>query len=155
MNNRIKELRKSLGLNQTEFGARIGIKQTTVAGYENGRAPLDTVVTSICREFNVNRLWLETGEGPMLRPEPAADTLAGAIADIIGHDDPLAVAVMTSLAQMPPNWWEAWREKLVESLPPETGSDERGELTATHRQPIGFVGYPDDRKAKKGEGNGF
>lgn len=146
MNERIRELRKSLGLNQTEFGARIGVKQGSVAGYESGiRTPLDTVVTSICREFNVNRLWLETGEGPMLRPEPAADTLAGAIADIIGHDDPLAVAVMTSLAQMPPNWWEAWREKLVESLPQEIVSDERGDLAIMDRKITGMVGYPDDQ----------
>ncbi|MBQ7826543.1 MAG: helix-turn-helix transcriptional regulator [Clostridia bacterium] len=73
MQNRIKELRQYLGLNQTEFGARIGIKQTTVAGYENGRTPLDTVVSSICREFGVSRLWLEHGEGPMLSPQADND----------------------------------------------------------------------------------
>lgn len=65
-NDRIKELRRELGLNQTDFGSRIGVKQTTVAGYENGtRAPLDTVITSICREFNVSETWLRTGEGEM------------------------------------------------------------------------------------------
>lgn len=41
MKERIKLLRKYLGLNQTEFGARIGVKQTSVAGYETGaRIPL-------------------------------------------------------------------------------------------------------------------
>nr|WP_300129739.1 helix-turn-helix transcriptional regulator [uncultured Butyricicoccus sp.] len=65
-NERIKKLRRELGLNQTDFGLRIGVKQTTVAGYENGaRAPLDTVVASICREFNVSEVWLRTGEGEM------------------------------------------------------------------------------------------
>ena len=50
MNNRIKELRKSLGLNQTEFGERIGVKQGSIASYESGaRTPLDTVINSICR----------------------------------------------------------------------------------------------------------
>ena len=64
MNERIKQVRKKLGLNQTQFGERIGIKQTTVAGYETGaRVPLDTVITSICREFSVNEVWLRTGEG--------------------------------------------------------------------------------------------
>lgn len=48
MNERIKELRKALQLNHTEFGSRIGVKQTTVAGYENGtRIPLDAVISSI------------------------------------------------------------------------------------------------------------
>lgn len=64
MKNRIKELRKYLNLNQTEFGEKIGIKQGTVAGYETGaRMPLDAVINSICRVFGVNEVWLRTGEG--------------------------------------------------------------------------------------------
>ena len=64
MKERIRELRKTLNLNQTEFGEKIGIKQGTVAGYETGnRVPLDTVINSICRVFNVNEVWLRTGEG--------------------------------------------------------------------------------------------
>lgn len=64
MKERIRQLRKALGLNQTDFGNRIGVKQTTIAGYETGaKNPMDAVVTSICREFNVNEAWLRTGEG--------------------------------------------------------------------------------------------
>lgn len=66
MNNRIRKLRKTLGLSQAEFGEKIGVKQTTVAGYETGgRTPLDVVVSLICREFNVSERWLRTGEGDM------------------------------------------------------------------------------------------
>lgn len=62
MNTRIRQLRKELGLNQTEFGKRIGIKQGSIAGYESGaRTPMDSVILSICREFNVNEKWLRTG----------------------------------------------------------------------------------------------
>ena len=64
LNNRIFELRKTLDLNQTEFGRRIGVKQGSVAAYESGaRTPIYAVITSICREFNVNEVWLRTGEG--------------------------------------------------------------------------------------------
>lgn len=64
MKDRIRMIRKKLGLNQTDFGARIGVKQTSVAGYETGvRTPLDAVITSICREFDVNEEWLRTGAG--------------------------------------------------------------------------------------------
>ena len=67
--NRIKKLRKYLGLNQTEFGIVIGIKQSTVAGYETGvRDPIDTIILSICREFNVSEKWLRTGNGEMFLP---------------------------------------------------------------------------------------
>lgn len=66
MNERIRLLRKELGLNQSDFGNKIGVKQGTVAGYESGaRTPLDAVVSSICREFDVNEEWLRTGEGAM------------------------------------------------------------------------------------------
>lgn len=66
MNERIRELRKVLSLNQTEFGDKIGVKQTTIAGYERGaRVPLDSVILSICKEFNVSEEWLRTGEGRM------------------------------------------------------------------------------------------
>ena len=66
MNERIRLLRKELGLIQSDFGNKIGVKQGTVAGYESGaRTPLDAVVSSICREFDVNEEWLRTGEGEM------------------------------------------------------------------------------------------
>lgn len=66
MNERIRLLRKELGLNQSDFGNKIGVKQGTVSGYESGaRTPLDAVVSSICREFDVNEEWLRTGEGEM------------------------------------------------------------------------------------------
>ena len=66
MNERIRLLRKELGLNQSDFGNKIGVKQGTVAGYESGaRTPLDAVVSSICREFDVNEEWLRTVVGEM------------------------------------------------------------------------------------------
>lgn len=74
MNERIKELRVSLGLNQAEFADRIAVSRSTVGNYESGsRIPLDTVISSICREFGVSRAWLEFGEGPMYPPEADDD----------------------------------------------------------------------------------
>ena len=79
MNDRIKKLRKTLGLTQREFGERTGIKPNTVATYEIGRnQPIDAVISLICREFNVNETWLRTGEGEMFveKPETRLDELA-------------------------------------------------------------------------------
>lgn len=67
METRIREIRKYYSLTQTEFGERMGIKQSTVTAYETGvRVPSEAVITSICREFGVNRDWLESGQGEML-----------------------------------------------------------------------------------------
>lgn len=66
MNERLKKLRKTLDLTQQEFADRIGIKRNSLANYETGRnTPIDAIIVSICREFNVNENWLRTGEGEM------------------------------------------------------------------------------------------
>lgn len=78
MNNRLKSLRKELGLTQQEFADRIGIKRNAVTNYEVGRnAPADMVVSLICREFNVNEEWLRRGIGEMFAavPQDAIDEL--------------------------------------------------------------------------------
>ncbi len=42
-----------------------------MATYETGRGnPIDAVVYLICREFNVNEIWLRTGEGEMFEAAP-------------------------------------------------------------------------------------
>lgn len=64
MKERIRQLRKTLGLNQADFGAKVGVKGNTIGNYELGlRNPSDLVILSICREFGVNEIWLRTGEG--------------------------------------------------------------------------------------------
>lgn len=72
MKDRIKKIRKELDLTQQEFAEKIGIKRNTIANYETGRNdPVDSVVSLICREFNVREEWLRTGEGEMFRPKPS------------------------------------------------------------------------------------
>jgi len=71
LNERLKKLRKALDLTQQEFADRIGVKRNTIATYEIARnTPLDAVIASICREFNVSETWLRTGEGEMFLPSP-------------------------------------------------------------------------------------
>lgn len=66
MNNRIKKLRKQLELTQQEFADRLSVKRGAIANYEVGRnEPTDSVVSLICREFNVNEEWLRNGTGEM------------------------------------------------------------------------------------------
>lgn len=63
---RVKILRNEKGLNQTEFGNKLNLKQTTIAGYERGhRGVMDRTIKDICRVFNVNYAWLVDGIGPM------------------------------------------------------------------------------------------
>ena len=65
INDRIKYLRKDLlNLTQTDFGKKLGIGKSAISHIESGT----TLVTEqnmklICKEFNVNYLWLKEGEG--------------------------------------------------------------------------------------------
>ena len=97
MNERIKELRKALGLTQQEFSERIGVKRNTVAQYEMGRnPPIDSVIALICREFGVSETWLRTGEGEMFLPVDADEELAQVLAEIKLSDDKLIKAIIKS-----------------------------------------------------------
>lgn len=66
INERLKNVRKEMGLNQTEFGVRIGVSQTAIGQYENGsRNVTDRVILQLCQAFNINESWLRTGDGDM------------------------------------------------------------------------------------------
>lgn len=68
---RIKTLRKELKLSQPAFGERLGVKRDVIANIELERVPVkDLMVKHICRTFNVNPLWLESGEGEMFLDVP-------------------------------------------------------------------------------------
>lgn len=64
MHTRIKEIRSIEKLSMLKFGTRIGISATAVMRLESGQNnPSEQTIRAICSEFNVNRTWLETGEG--------------------------------------------------------------------------------------------
>lgn len=66
LNERVREARNALGLSQTEFGARIGVSIDVIKNIENNRTnPSNLLLNHMCEIHNVNRAWLETGEGDM------------------------------------------------------------------------------------------
>ncbi len=66
MNERLKVLRKTLKLSQDAFGERIGMSGGGISLLEMGKRNItEQNVKSICREFNVDYIWLTTGEGEM------------------------------------------------------------------------------------------
>lgn len=108
MEERIKELRKALGLTQQEFSGRIGVKRNTIAQYESGRnAPIDAVITLICREFNVSEEWLRTGEGEMFHPKSRNEELME-FATTVAEGDPgsIQAQLLSVMARLTDQQWE-------------------------------------------------
>lgn len=89
MNERLLELRKQLGLNQAKFGEKLNLAQSSITALEKGMRPLTSrTIADICRVFNVSRLWLEEGKGPMFAPVSGTDTeLMQKISGLIKTDD--------------------------------------------------------------------
>lgn len=106
---RLKELRKKLGITQQEFADRIGIKRNSYANYETGRnTPIDAIVKSICREFNVNESWLRTGEGNLFLPEDReAEILRLANKLLTEPDGTFKSTIISAILETNSEDWEA------------------------------------------------
>lgn len=118
MKERIKKIRKELDLTQQKFADRLGVKRNTVAQWESGiNALTDVVITSICREFNVNEHWLRDGTGEMFVKQTRDEQIASFIGGIqMDEDDSFKRRLISVLANLTEEQWELLAdiaEKLV------------------------------------------
>lgn len=96
---RFKQLRGELGKSQTEFGAGIGVSRSVINNIERGvTKPSDVFLNHICVIYNVNREWLETGEGEMFDKSEQLDETAKLIESI--SDSPAMRSLLATWAQL-------------------------------------------------------
>ena len=113
MNERLKIARKALGLNQTEFAARIGVTNPAISKIEKGQNKLtDQMIIIICRTYKINEAWLRTGEGEMFVDE--TDMIDNLINHLMGDESKTARAVFKALARMGGKEWEAFSKFIRE-----------------------------------------
>lgn len=116
MKDRIRKLRRMLDLTQQEFADKIGMKRNTVANYETGRnEPSASVISLICRVFNVNEEWIRTGEGEAFIQRSRNQVIADFLGDLIVGEDTFKKRLIESLAELDERDWEGL-EKLANSL---------------------------------------
>ncbi len=116
MNERIKKLRRSLDLTQQEFADRIGIKRGAIANYEIGRnTPADSVISLICREFNVSENWLRTGTGEMFLPADRNADIARLTKQLLNEEsDSFKNRLISILSNLTVEEWEFLEDKAKE-----------------------------------------
>ena len=116
MDERLKQLRKELGLTQQEFSDKIGIKRNTFAQYENGRnEPIDAVVRLICSTYNVNEEWLRTGAGEMFVSKNTNMRVQAWIEKVLaGRPEDIRFRAVSLLADMPEEWWNILADRLAD-----------------------------------------
>lgn len=120
MNERIKELRKTLGLTLDKFGDRIGVGKTAISKIENGdRSVTDQMFKSICREFNVREEWLRSGNGEMFVQMSRDEEIASFVNSIQqGCTDSFKKRFIKVLASLDESDWKFIEEKAIELCQP-------------------------------------
>lgn len=125
MNERVRELRKALNMTLEAFGARIGIKKSSLSQIENGINNLtEQTILLICKEYNVNESWLRTGEGKMLKELPEEDEVADIVSGLLedGRNNPfyeIILEIILTYRELSPKSQEVLRDtsaRLLENL---------------------------------------
>lgn len=116
MNERLKKLRKALDLTQQKFADTLGVKRNTVGQWECGiNAITDQVITSICREFNVNEEWLRNGSGDMFLPTDRNADIAKLTKQLLNEEsDSFKNRFVSMLANLTVEEWEFLERKAKE-----------------------------------------
>lgn len=120
INSRILKLRKNLKLSQTEFGKSIGVSRGVINNIDRNLVDVSTkplLVDQICKEYNVNRIWLETGEGEMFEDISRDEEIALRVGQILSEDDDSfkkqLIGVLTALDD---DEWELLRKMAAKLL---------------------------------------
>lgn len=87
MNQRLKLIRKSLGLSQRKFGEKIHLSVSKISSYENKfRNIPERTILNIIREFNISSDWIRYGKGNMFNDSKSIDTLIYKIKSLSNED---------------------------------------------------------------------
>lgn len=113
---RLKILRKSLGLSQKAFGEPLHLTGSGIANYEQGlRTLTDRTISDICRVYNVSETWLRNGEGEMLAEGQSIDAeLSALVAELINSDDEWLKNCIVRFLKLSPQSREIFKNFLSE-----------------------------------------
>lgn len=116
MNSRIREVRKLLDRSQQEFADRIGISRSNLGNIETGAISItNRVVDSICREYNVNEIWLRTGEGEMFRKVTREEEISAFVGEALADEsDSFRKRFLSMLCKLDPDEWEVLEKMAIE-----------------------------------------
>lgn len=106
---RLRELRKSVGLSQTKFGEKVGVGLGVIRNLEDGlTSPAPMFLDLICRTYGCDRIWLETGEGEMFRTPTRDEQITDFVGKTLFGDDDndFAKQLLSILAALDDNGWK-------------------------------------------------
>ena len=88
IHDKVKAVRKKLGLSQTAFGERLGVGIGVIKNIEYAYVdPKEPFLTLLCEVFNVNPDWLMHGTGEMFLERDSGDEIARLLTSVMLDDD--------------------------------------------------------------------
>lgn len=114
---KVKEIRKALGLTLDQFGEKIGIKKSALSKIENGLNSLtDTLSISICREFKVNPDYLSGASEEMFLEMTKEDEIAAFLGDVLrDKEETFRKRFISALARLSDEDWRIM-ERILDRL---------------------------------------
>ena len=106
---RLRELRKAVGLSQTKFGEKVGVGLGVIRNLEDGlTSPSTAFLDLICRTYGCSIIWLETGEDEMFRTPTRDEQITDFVGKtLFGDDDSdFAKQLLSILAALDDNGWK-------------------------------------------------
>ena len=115
---RVKTLRKELGLTLEKFANPIGIHRGSLSAIENDKSGMsDRTLLAICREYGVSEKWLRDGIGEMFVPVTRNEKIARFAGELMKDETPdFRRQLVEILADLNDDGWEAlacFAEKLA------------------------------------------
>lgn len=116
MKDRLKLLRKKLGLKQESFAKSLDLSRSSLANIETGNVNLtERNIKKICKEFNVSEKWLRTGEGEMFNNLQEDKELLDFVINIMADKDEFIKKTFLTLARLDQSDWEVVK-KIINGL---------------------------------------
>ena len=93
-------------LSQKDFADRLGLSTSTVSRIVNNQQDLNrTAKHLICETFNVNPVWLETGEGEPYRKKDLTGIIE-ALVDVLSDNPAILRALSVAAERMTASDWK-------------------------------------------------
>lgn len=127
INERFLQIRESLDMSRKAFGERLGVSDSVIKNIEyNVTEPKPLLIQQICKEYNVDKDWLETGEGEMFLPQTKDDALTDFFATILSEeDDSFKRRFVEILSGLDESGWVFLENTLLSLHPDKTNKKEQ------------------------------
>ena len=119
--------------NKSSFARSLNVSPAYAAQlYSGQRIPSDRTISDICRVFNVDEIWLRTGEGEMFRPRTRGEQIAAFAGELMRDSpDSFRAAFVSVLSELSLEDWKILERLATEALsrtaspnPPATQNQE-------------------------------